>query len=136
MNKKRFSGAGLLKMSLFGIIVVSGFSALVLLLWNLLIPGIFGLKTINFWQAGGLFILIKILFSSFRGGGNPRERMLDAFQRDNPMMEKWIKMTEEERKEFINKRREFLHRGSFSRKEFFNSTTTTTENDETSRKDK
>jgi len=136
MNTKRFSGASFLKMSFFGIIVVAGLSALVLLLWNLLIPGIFGLKTINFWQAAGLFILTKILFSSFRGGGRPGERMLGAFHRDNPLMERWMNMTEEERKEFINKRREFLRNGFFSRKEFFNSTTETTGNDETSRKGK
>lgn len=136
MNKKRFSGTTFLKMSFFGIIVVAGFSALVLLLWNLLIPGIFGLKTINFWQAAGLFILTKILFSSFRGGGRPGERLLSAFQRDNSLMERWMNMTEEERKEFINKRREFLRSGFFSRKEFFNNTTPTSENDESSGKDK
>jgi hypothetical protein len=134
MNKKRFSRVSFIKMSLFGIIVVAGFSALVLLLWNLLIPGIFKLPAINFWQAAGLFILTRIFFSSFRGGRNPGEMMLGNFQRDNLMTEKWMNMTEEERKEFINKRREFLRGGPFSRKEFFNTTAETTGNDEASGK--
>jgi len=36
-------------------------------LWNWLIPTIFGLKTITFWQAWGLFWLTSILF---KGGGS------------------------------------------------------------------
>jgi hypothetical protein len=35
---------------------------IVMLLWNWLVPVIFGLKTIDFWQALGLLVLAKILF--------------------------------------------------------------------------
>ena len=31
-------------------------------LWNWLIPDLFGLKTIDFWQAWGLMMLIHLLF--------------------------------------------------------------------------
>jgi len=53
------------------------------LLWNWLMPAIFGLPPIRFWQALGLLALSRILFGGFgfRGSGrshvNPevRERM-------------------------------------------------------------
>jgi len=35
------------------------------LLWNLLMPDIFGLDTINIWQALGITFLAKILFGGF-----------------------------------------------------------------------
>jgi hypothetical protein len=41
------------------------FSFLVRLIWNAVIPDIFGLPAITFWQACGLTFLVKILF----GGG-------------------------------------------------------------------
>ena len=34
-------------------------------LWNWLMPGIFGLSVITFWQAWGLVVLSHILFKSF-----------------------------------------------------------------------
>ena len=33
-----------------------------MILWNGLIPAIFGLKTITFWEAFGLYILSGVLF--------------------------------------------------------------------------
>lgn len=38
---------------------------IVMLLWNALVPTIFGLTTITYWQSFGLSILISLLF-----GGN------------------------------------------------------------------
>lgn len=40
-------------------------SLLVMLLWNSLMPVIFGIKEINYLQAAGLLILSKILFGAF-----------------------------------------------------------------------
>ena len=47
------------------------------MLWNALMPAIFGLMTITFWQTMGLLVLAKILFGShgrrgFGPGGFPR----------------------------------------------------------------
>ncbi len=84
---------------LAGIIVLS---AAVMILWNLLIPSIFGLGVINFWQALGLFILIRILFVGLGKGG----MMRSPFHNKNHMHKKWAKMSDEQRKEFINKRRQ------------------------------
>jgi hypothetical protein len=41
---------------------------ILMLLWNALLPAIFGLTSITYWQALGLFILSKILFSGFGRG--------------------------------------------------------------------
>ncbi|NLI22609.1 MAG: ABC transporter permease [Clostridiales bacterium] len=41
------------------------FGWIIVWLWNWLMPMIFGLPVITFWQGVGLFILSKILFSGF-----------------------------------------------------------------------
>jgi hypothetical protein len=38
------------------------FGYFVMLLWNWLMPALFGLKVITYWQAFGLIVLAKILF--------------------------------------------------------------------------
>lgn len=61
----------ILKVAIFGLIVIAGFGAAVLQLWNSLMPAIFGLHPITFWQALGLMALSWILFGGlgkFRGG--------------------------------------------------------------------
>jgi hypothetical protein len=90
---------------LWGLAVVAGFAAAVMLLWNALVPAIFGLTSINFWQALGLLVLCHILFGSF---GSVKHGMGVHF-RHNPVREKWQKMTPEEREEFIRRRRHFGH---------------------------
>lgn len=47
--------------TLFGFI----FGYIIMRLWNQLMPEIFGLSTINYWQGIGLFILARILLGSF-----------------------------------------------------------------------
>ena len=55
---------GVLLVILLMVIVISIFMALpTMLLWNWLMPTIFGLKTITFMQALGLNILSNILFN-------------------------------------------------------------------------
>lgn len=82
-----------LKMVGIGLIAIAVFSMMgfVLMgLWNWLMPMLFGLKTIGYWQAVGLFILSKILFGGFRGGGGRRGWR-------SRMEERWEHMTPEER---------------------------------------
>jgi len=54
---------------ILGIIAAAGFAfllgSIVMLLWNWLMPLIFGLGIINYWQAVGIIILAKILFGGF-----------------------------------------------------------------------
>ena len=89
----------IVKMLAIGIVAVIVFSGVTMLLWNWLMPGLFGLKMIGFAQALGLVILSKILFGGFRGGrrfgpggpgGHWRRRMA----------ERWEQMTPEEREKF------------------------------------
>jgi len=49
-----------------------GFCFSVRELWNWLMPVIFGLPHIGFWQALGLLLLSRILFGGFRGPGPGR----------------------------------------------------------------
>ncbi len=58
--------AGLAAMVLFAAV----FGWLVEILWNWIMPPLFGLKTITFWQAFGVLLLAKLLF----GGVAPRYR--------------------------------------------------------------
>jgi hypothetical protein len=82
-----------LKIVLFGAVAVTVVSFVVMSLWNILMPGIFGVRSISFWQALGLLVLSKILFGGFRSyGGGPRWR--------RRMMERWEQMTPEEREKF------------------------------------
>lgn len=41
------------------------FGYIIMWLWNKLMPELFGLTTINYWQGIGLFILARILLGSF-----------------------------------------------------------------------
>jgi cytochrome b subunit of formate dehydrogenase len=63
-------------------------SYIVMLLWNALIPVIFHVGVISFWQAAGLLILSKILFGFGHGGhrGDPwmRHRMAERFKNMSP----------------------------------------------------
>jgi hypothetical protein len=89
---------------LIGLAAIAGFGAVVLLLWNALLPEIFGIAVINFWQAVGLLALCRILFGGFGSRMFPRK---GDFHR-NLIREKWQNMSDEERKEFI-KKRHFCH---------------------------
>ncbi len=59
--------ARLLQILIVLLIVIAGFGQAVLQLWNHLMPQIFGLPALTFWQAVGLMALAWILFGSWRG---------------------------------------------------------------------
>lgn len=67
--------------------------AVVMALWNCLMPAIFGLRTIHFWQALGLLLLAKLLFGGFHRHGH-------GFHRRQRMLQRWEGMTPEEREKF------------------------------------
>lgn len=91
MNKaKRFFF--FIPMMLFGL---SAISFVVMQLWNWLMPIIFKLPTITFIQAFGLFVLSKILFSSFNFA-NKRHGMTNY---NSMSKEKMMSLSEEERQE-------------------------------------
>jgi hypothetical protein len=57
---------GLVGIALIGLLV----GIVIQLLWNWLMPAIFGLPEITYWQGVGIFILFKILF----GAHHPHHR--------------------------------------------------------------
>ncbi len=59
------------------------FGLLVELLWNWLMPEIFGLPTINYWQAFGLIILAKIFFGSGHGHNTDHKSSMKRFIKKN-----------------------------------------------------
>lgn len=91
MRRLRF--VRILKIALIVAIGATALGFIVMALWNALMPDIFALRPISFWQALGLLVLSKILFGGFRpGGGHPGWR--------RRMRERWERMTPEEREKF------------------------------------
>lgn len=74
---RRKSAGAIMGWILLGIVAVTAFAILfgflIMWLWNWLMPGLFGLGVITYWQAVGIFILAKILFGGFGGGGGGKK---------------------------------------------------------------
>lgn len=91
-NWSRKAGFGLLGLGVFAAGV-----ALVMVLWNALVPEIFGWQPIGYWQALGLILLTRLLFGRFgmpfarRGGDRRLHEMMHG-------------MSHEEKREFIRRR--------------------------------
>ncbi|NDW17722.1 hypothetical protein D0T53_02175 [Dysgonomonas sp. 216] len=80
-------------------------TAVVMLLWNALIPSIIGWSAISYCQAAGLIILSKLLFGGFgrhgnfnHWGGRHNKKQHREFK------EKMKNMSRDERREFIRQR--------------------------------
>ena len=83
-----------------GILAFAAFGFFTMHLWNWLMPLLFHLPEITFWQTIGLMILSRLILGGFRGHhgrahGHSRRHM----------HEKWENMTPEEREKF----REHIH---------------------------
>jgi hypothetical protein len=89
MRRPKFVGVAFILFALVAIIaagfITSG-------LWNLLMPEMFHLPTIGFWQALGLLFLSRLLFG--RSGGWTRRMRRSRFVRG------WSDLTPEERERF------------------------------------
>jgi hypothetical protein len=97
--------------ALLGIVLVTFIGGeVVRLLWNWLLPPLFGWREITFWQAIGLLALCRILFggSGFHRSGRSnsafRRRMADRMA--DRVAERWDHMTPEERERFRQRLRE------------------------------
>jgi len=67
MKTNRF--AKIVKYGVLGIAGITAFGYLMMILWNWLMPPVFGWHSIGFWQALGLFLLFSILFGGGRNQG-------------------------------------------------------------------
>lgn len=83
-----------LKILVLVVLAVALVGSAVMLLWNALLPPLFGWPALTFWQALGLLVLSRILVGGLRGrwghGGHWRARMAA----------RWEQMSEEERAQF------------------------------------
>jgi hypothetical protein len=66
----------------FAVFFALVFGLVVKILWNWLMPAIFGLGEITFWQAFGIVLLAKLLFGAGHGPSHrdPHERFGSHFQ--------------------------------------------------------
>lgn len=101
-------GFRVLRFVLIALVVAAVLSLAVMGLWNWLMPALFGLKAIGFWQALGLVVLSKILFGGFRGGPMGGPAQLWRWR----IADRWEQMTPEERVKFKEGMRGWCHRGS------------------------
>jgi Ca2+/H+ antiporter, TMEM165/GDT1 family len=88
----------LLKILVAVAIFIAVFGQIVLRLWNWLMPSLFGLHPITFWQALGLLALSWILFGGMRGFHRGRRPGYGRWR--HRMRERWEQMTPEERERF------------------------------------
>lgn len=102
MKETRYNGPRgpkrFLRFLLFAATAILVLGGIVMLLWNAILPALLPVALIGYWQAVGLLLLCKILFSSFLPGpGNP-----SPFLGGPPphIREKFMKMNEEEKATF------------------------------------
>jgi uncharacterized membrane protein len=72
------------------VLIAAIFGFGVMYLWNWLMPALFGLKTIGYWEALGIVLLAKLIFGDFghHHGGHCRSgkfrKKIKYFHRDYP----------------------------------------------------
>ena len=98
-KRDRKSSGGFDFIKLIGVVIliaviVSAASAVVMFLWNAILPDVTGVKPLTFWKAMGLLVLAKILF-----GGIGKIFGGKRYSRRKHWRNKWMKMSPEERRE-------------------------------------
>lgn len=91
MGRWMFRG---IRFVLLAVVIAALLSVAVMSLWNWLMPALFALHRIGFWQALGFLVLARILFGGLRGRHGP------PFGWRRRMMERWEQMSPEEREKF------------------------------------
>jgi len=93
--------------------MIAVFSVAAMFLWNVLMPEIFGLPVLNYWQTAGLVVLARILFGGLGPGHFGALGVRGGFHQGNPFREKWLNMSEDERVEFVRNHRGFRNHPFF-----------------------
>ncbi len=75
-------------------VIIFAVTLVVQQLWNFVIPEVFGVKAITYWQALALLVLSRILLGNFSPGRRP------GIAQRGELRKKWLKMTAEEREKF------------------------------------
>ena len=106
MRHRHSAGHWIGKLGLFlviGTAAAVGFTYVTMSLWNWLMPDLFGLKLLGFWQTLGLLALSWLFFGRFRGLGHGHHWR-------HRMKERWMRMSPEEREKFRQHLHERWHR--------------------------
>jgi len=77
-----------LRIAAFGAVGIAVAGGVTMALWNSLMPAIFRLPAVSFWQALGLLLLSRLFFGGFGRGRRPR------------FAKGWNSLTPEERERF------------------------------------
>ena len=93
MREKWIWLAPLAILAMVAFVILGG--EIVRLLWNWLLPPLFGWRLITFWQALGLLLLCRILFGGLGVRGSHRSGVRSRIRQR--MAERWEQMTPEER---------------------------------------
>ena len=84
-----------LAFAVFGVIALAAVSWIVMLLWNALLPSLFGAPPLRYLQAGGLLVLSRLLLGGLKGPfGHWRHR---------GWHERWQSLTPQERERLREK---------------------------------
>jgi len=102
MNK----GMRILGWAAMGVLAVTIFGLVTMLLWNWLVPVLFNGPIISFWQALGLLILSKLLFWGAGGKGHHWRSQRYQNHWKNKLYNKFSSMTPEEREALKQKMKE------------------------------
>ncbi|GBU25765.1 hypothetical protein R83H12_02423 [Fibrobacteria bacterium R8-3-H12] len=94
------------------IAAVAAFAAITMLLWNWLMPAIFGLPLLTYWQSAGILVLTRLLFGGIGHNGHFGRH---GFNRNHKLREKWQNMSDEERKAFMEKGKTFMERARWGK---------------------
>lgn len=92
-------------MPIFFVGVVALLGCSVMWLWNWLMPSIFGLPVLTFWQSVGLLVLCRLLvgnigFGTHHHGHHAHHHWCNS---QNELRARWESMTPEERKSILEK---------------------------------
>lgn len=80
---------------LFFAAAMAGMVAVLMLIWNAILPEVIGVTEVNYWQMLGILFLSRILFGGSKfGSGKSKHR------KRSQMREKYQSMTEEEKEAF------------------------------------
>lgn len=81
----------------FALVALAALSAIVMLLWNALVPALFGGPSLHYLQAAGLLVLSRVLFGGLKGHRLHRPWASRGWR------ELWQGLTPEERARLLEK---------------------------------
>ncbi len=101
MTHRKFIRGPLFLLKLVLILAIT--SAIVMLLWNAIVPSVFNAPMLNYWQAAGLLLLAKILFGSIGRGFGRRHHGYPDEAWKKKLRAKYEAMSPEEKEKFRSK---------------------------------